>query len=80
MTEPKIAQKAPIVLDETPGDKWWCACGHSQTQPFCDGSHKTSGTGLAPVKVTIEKAGKVAWCACKHSQKGAFCDGGHKRI
>lgn len=80
MSEPKIAQKAPIVLDETPGDKYWCACGHSQKQPFCDGSHKTSGTGLTPVKVTVEKPGKVAWCACKHSQKGAFCDGSHKRI
>jgi CDGSH-type Zn-finger protein len=40
VTDPKIAQRSPYVLAETPGTKWWCACGHSQTQPFCDGSHK----------------------------------------
>ena len=80
MTEPKIAQKAPLVREETAGDKCWCACGHSKNQPYCDGSHKASGTGLTPVKVTLDKPGRVAWCACKHSKKGAMCDGSHKAL
>lgn len=80
MTEPKIAQKAPLVREETAGDKWWCACGHSKNQPYCDGSHKASGTGLTPVKVALDKPGRVAWCACKHSKKGAMCDGSHKAL
>ena len=40
MSDPRIAQKAPYVLPETAGTKYWCSCGHSQSQPFCDGSHK----------------------------------------
>jgi CDGSH-type Zn-finger protein len=61
-----------------PGTFWWCACGHSKTQPFCDGSHK--GTGFAPVKVDIAEGKTVAWCGCKHSGNGAFCDGSHARL
>jgi len=52
MAEPKIAQRFPYVKDEQPGEKWWCACGHSKNQPYCDGSHKlTKG----------EEAGKLYW-------------------
>lgn len=61
-----------------PGEYWWCACGRSKGQPFCDGSHK--GTGLQPKKVEITEAGSVAWCMCKHSGDGAFCDGTHGRL
>ena len=78
MATPKIAQKSPLVLDAKPGTYWWCTCGESKAQPFCDGSHK--GTGFAPKKVEITAEGKVAWCGCKHSQNGAFCDGSHKRL
>ena len=42
MTEPKIAQRFPYVKDEQPGEKWWCACGHSKNQPYCDGSHSAA--------------------------------------
>ena len=77
MTEPIIAQKAPYVLDAKPGPYWWCACGLSKTQPFCDGSHK--GTGLGPKKVDLTVPGKVAWCGCKRSANAPFCDGSHAR-
>jgi CDGSH-type Zn-finger protein len=78
MSEPHIAQKSPFVQKIEPGTYWWCACGRSAGQPFCDGSHK--GTGLQPTKVEITEAKTVAWCGCKHSGSGAFCDGTHGRL
>lgn len=79
--EPKVAQKGPYILDEAEGAKrFWCACGLSATQPFCDGSHKREGTGLNPIKVVCEKAGSVAYCGCKHSGNKPYCDGTHKTL
>jgi CDGSH-type Zn-finger protein len=78
MTEPVVFQKSPLVKKVAPGTYWWCACGRSQGQPFCDGSHK--GTGLSPRKVEITEGKTVAWCACKHSQAPPFCDGSHSRL
>lgn len=80
MPDPKITQKAPYVVEETPGKKFWCACGHSQKQPYCDGSHKTSGTGIGPMAVEITEPKKVAWCGCKHSKTKPFCDGSHRTL
>jgi CDGSH iron-sulfur domain-containing protein 3 len=62
------------------GTYHFCTCGHSATQPFCDGAHKASGTGLSPAAVTLETDQKVAWCGCKRSAKGSRCDGTHKRL
>ncbi len=76
--EPKIAQKSPIAMDVEPGTYFWCACGQSSKQPFCDGSHK--GTEFTPQKEVIESAKKVFWCACKHSNKAPFCDGTHNKL
>lgn len=78
MSKPKIAGLKPIKLEMEPGEYFWCACGLSATQPFCDGSHK--GCGFSPVKVQIEEKTLVAWCACKYSKKGAFCDGTHRQL
>lgn len=78
MTEPVVYQKSPFVHKAQPGTYWWCACGRSKGQPFCDGSHK--GTALAPVKVEIAEAKAVAWCGCKHSKTPPFCDGTHSRL
>jgi CDGSH-type Zn-finger protein len=78
MSKPVIAGKRPIVLDESPGVKAWCACGRSGNQPYCDGSHQ--GTGLSPVRTEITEARKVAWCACKHTRSAPFCDGSHSRL
>ena len=79
MSVPNIAQKAPIpVVVEAGKDYWWCACGRSKNQPFCDGSHK--GSGLVPMKVTPEKSGDYWLCACKQSGKKPLCDGTHRTL
>jgi CDGSH-type Zn-finger protein len=78
MEKPIVAQKSPFVLPTEPGTYWWCACGRSKDQPFCDGSHK--GTGLTPVKHEVTSAGKVAWCGCKHSGNRPLCDGSHRQL
>jgi CDGSH-type Zn-finger protein len=78
VTQPVIAQKSPYVLELHPGTYWWCACGKSKTQPFCDGSHK--GSGFEPVKTEIATVTKVALCGCKHSKTKPFCDGSHNNL
>ena len=78
MANPVVAQKSPYVQKLAPGTYWWCACGQSKGQPFCDGSHK--GTGFAPTKVEIAEEKTAALCGCKHSANGAFCDGSHKKL
>lgn len=78
MTDPVCAQKAPYAIDLTPGDYWWCACGLSKKQPFCDGSHKT--TDIVPQKFTVTAAEKKFLCGCKASKTKPFCDGTHKAL
>lgn len=78
MEDPVIAQKAPYELELEPGTYYWCACGRSKNQPFCDGSHK--GSGFEPVKFEVAQAGQHAMCGCKHSAKKPFCDGSHKKL
>jgi CDGSH-type Zn-finger protein len=78
MPEPRIAQRAPYVMQVQPGTYTWCACGNSKKQPFCDGSH--AGTGMTPRVEEIKEARTVAWCGCKHSRTKPFCDGTHKTL
>ena len=73
---PQIAGTVPIVAELEPGTYYWCSCGRSQGQPYCDGSH--AGTTFTPVEVKIEKTERVAFCTCKHSALGARCDGAHR--
>ncbi len=77
-TEPKIADTKPIVFEIEPGTYYWCACGRSMNQPYCDGSH--AGTTLSPMSFTITEKKKVALCLCKQSNKSPFCDGTHKNL
>ena len=77
--EPRVPQKSPYAVEVEAGKSYfWCACGQSSKQPFCDGSHK--GSDFVPKKFTAEKTGDAWLCACKHSKKGAFCDGTHKTL
>jgi len=78
MSDPVIAQKSPYVLELEPGEYWWCRCGRSATQPFCDGSH--SETDFSPVRFVVERTRTVALCGCKHSNDKPYCDGTHNRL
>jgi CDGSH-type Zn-finger protein len=77
--EPTIAQKAPYAVEVEAGQSyWWCACGKSQDQPFCDGSHKT--TAFSPVQFTAEETCTVYLCGCKRTAGKPHCDGTHKTL
>ncbi len=79
MTEPVVAQKAPYAAEIEAGKTYyWCACGKSAKQPFCDGSHK--GSEFAPKAYTAEKTGTAYFCGCKHTKNAPLCDGSHKAL
>lgn len=79
MTTPKIAQKAPYPVDVEEGKSYfWCTCGQSAKQPFCDGSHK--GTDFAPMQYTAEASKKVFFCGCKATGNSPVCDGSHDKL
>ena len=78
MANPEIPQKATFGLQLEPGTYWWCACGQSKGQPFCDGSHE--GTEFVPVKTDIQSSRKVWLCGCKHTKGPPFCDGSHNEL
>jgi CDGSH-type Zn-finger protein len=77
--EAMIAQKAPFAVELTQGKTYyWCACGRSKNQPFCDGSHQ--GTGLEPFAFTAEKSGTAYVCGCKRTANRPLCDGTHNKL
>ncbi len=83
---PKIAAKAPFKVDVEAGKKYfWCSCGLSQNQPFCDGSHKAykNADGTSAMKSVVYEAlesKRVYFCGCKHSKNGVLCDGAHNSL
>ena len=73
-----IAQKSPFPVEVTAGKSyWWCACGKSAKQPFCDGAHKD--TGITPLKYDATESKKVYFCGCKATAKQPMCDGSHSK-
>ena len=78
MTTPVCAQKAPYALDLNAGTYWWCACGRSKNQPFCDGSHK--GSEFSPRQFTLNESQKVWLCGCKQTGSPPHCNGTHKNL
>jgi CDGSH-type Zn-finger protein len=76
MTEPVVFQKKPMPVEVEAGITYlWCACGRSQKQPFCDGSH--SCTDILPVAYVAEESGIVLFCGCKQTLTEPLCDGTH---
>ncbi|TJY58369.1 CDGSH iron-sulfur domain-containing protein [Sinimarinibacterium sp. CAU 1509] len=76
---PIIARRSAYVLDLAPGRYLWCACGRSNTQPFCDGSH--DGSGMQPMAFEVTRRSGTQWlCGCKHTRHAPHCDGFHNRL
>ncbi len=70
-------QKMPIQVDLKKGEKYyWCTCGKTADEPFCDGSH--SGSEFLPLEFSVEKDRKAFLCTCKETKKPPFCDGSHE--
>lgn len=79
MDGPRVAQEAPFIEKVEAGKTyWWCSCGRSAKQPFCDGSHK--GTEFEPVEFKATDSKNVFFCGCKLTKKGPLCDGSHNRL
>ena len=79
MTERVIFEKKAMPVEVEAGKTYyWCACGLSKNQPFCDGSHK--GADISPVAYKAEATGKAFFCGCKHTKKEPLCDGSHKEL
>ncbi len=79
MPTPNIARKSPFPVEAEAGKTYfWCSCGQSANQPYCDGSHK--GSEFTPVKFTAEATRTLWLCGCKHSANVPFCDGRHKTL
>lgn len=79
MADPKIAEKAPIAVEVKAGKTYfWCACGESKNQPFCDGSHQ--GGPFEPTAYKADEDMTVFFCACKQTGRAPLCDGSHTKL
>ncbi len=74
MSGPKVAGDSPRAVEVKAGKAYmWCACGLSNKQPFCDGSH--SKTEVRPLFYKSEKTEVVYFCMCKSTKSAPLPSG-----
>jgi mannose-6-phosphate isomerase-like protein (cupin superfamily)/CDGSH-type Zn-finger protein len=79
MSEPVIPKPKPFLVNVSAGRTYyWCSCGQSKRQPFCDGSH--AGTGFEPLQYKASTDDELLFCGCKHTRTPPFCDGAHTNL
>ena len=77
--KPEVAQKSPYSVEVESGKSYyWCSCGKSKNQPFCDGAHQ--GSEFVPVVYTAIENKTVYFCGCKQSANKPLCDGAHSSL
>jgi CDGSH iron-sulfur domain-containing protein 3 len=73
-----MSKNLPMMMELEPGTYYWCSCGKTANEPFCDGSHK--GTSFVPVEFVMNVKKKVGLCTCRRTKKAPYCDGTHARV
>jgi len=78
MSDPVSAGDGPIPVEVEEGKTYfWCACGKSANQPFCDGAHQ--GGDISPMAWEADGTKRVFFCACKKTKAHPLCDGSHNQ-
>ena len=79
MEKPVSVQKSPYKVKVEKGKTYfWCACGLSLKQPFCDGSQKKERK-FKSLKYLATESKEVFFCGCKMTSHQPLCDGSHSK-